>query len=160
MDSANINVCIKCSIGQYCCRNLIELRLSKIEYKQHFAKHSDNLEVRQDTGIYIVSSKEEFSCPKWVGEKCTIYEDRPMECRLFPYTIGRIIQKGNRINITFHSRTPCPMKGTLLMPKVEATRMLMSFARSVFSNVDKINIEHEWLFTRLKYKILRFITSR
>ena len=160
MDSSNINVCIKCSIGQDCCRNLFGLRLSENEYKQHFARHSDSLEVRQDTRLYFVSAKEGYSCPNWVGDQCAIYTDRPMECRFFPYTIGKIIHKGNRVDITFHSRTPCPKKKILLMPKAEANEMLVSFARSVFSDVDKINVEHEWLFTKLKYKIMRLITSR
>lgn len=159
MGSGNTNVCSRCIIGQDCCRNLSGLKLSENEYEQHFAKHSENLEVRQENNLYVVSAIDGKPCPNWIDDQCSIYIDRPMECRLFPYTLGKIIHHGNRINITFHSHTQCPEKKTLLMSKAEANGMILSFARSVFPDADKIISEHEWLFTKLKYKIMRLFTS-
>jgi Fe-S-cluster containining protein len=157
MNSSDNNMCNKCSIKQDCCRILSWLRLSEIEYKQHFAKHSANLEVIQDGRLFMVSAKDGYSCPNWIGDQCTIYADRPMECRLFPYTMGQIIHIGNRVNIPFHSRTECPKKKILLMPKTEANRMIWSFSRRAFRDADKINIEYESFIFKLKYKIREFI---
>ena len=157
MDSSNNNMCNKCSIKQDCCRNLSGLRLSEIEYKQHFAKHSANLEVRQDGRLFMVSAKDGYSCPNWISDQCTVYADRPMECRLFPYTTGKIIHSGNRVNISFHSRTQCPNKEILLMSKAEAKGMLWSFFRRAFRDVDKIKIDYEWFYIKLKNKFGEFI---
>jgi len=150
-------MCSKCGIKQDCCRNLSGLRLSETEYKQHFAKHSANLEVRQDGRLFMVSAKDGYSCPNWACDQCIIYADRPMECRLFPYTIGKIINIGYRVNISFHARTECPNKEILLMSKAEVNEMLLSFSRHVFNDAEKINIDHEWFLIKLKYKIMEFI---
>jgi len=154
------NACNKCSIDQACCSNLSGLRVSEKEYRQLFAKHIDKIEVEQSGRIYSISGKNGSSCPNWVNKQCAVYVDRPMECSLFPYTIGRIVHKGNRVNITYHSRTRCPEKKVLLISKAEANKMLFAFAESAFSDAEIIKIEYEWLFTRLKNKITSFITIR
>jgi len=154
---SNNNLCNKCGIKQDCCRNLSGLRLSEIEYNQHFAKHSGNLEIRQDGRLVMVSAKDGYSCPNWVGDQCAIYADRPMECRLFPYSLGKIIHIGNRVNISFHSRVQCPNKEILLMSKAQANKMILSFSQRAFSDADKINIDYEWFLIKFKYKIMGFI---
>jgi len=105
----------------------------------------------------MVSAKEGYSCPIWNGDQCTIYADRPMECRLFPYTTGKIVHIGNRVDISFHSRTKCPNKEILLMSKAEAKGMLLSFSRRAFRDVDKIKIDYEWFYIKFKNKIREFI---
>ncbi len=157
MNSSNNNMCNKYSIKQDCCRKLSWLLLFEIEYKQHFAKHSANLEVRQDGRLFRVSAKDGYSCPNWIGDQCSIYADRPMECRLFPYTIGQITHVGNRVNLSFHSRGECPAKEILLMSKAEANRMILSFSQRAFRDADEINIEYESFLFKLKYKIRDFI---
>ena len=157
MRLSNKNMCNKCSIKQDCCRNLSGLRLSEIEYGQHFAKHSANFVVIQDGRLVMVSAKDGYSCPYWTGDQCGIYADRPMECRLFPYSLGKIVHISNRVNLSFHSRTQCPNKEALLMSKAEANKILLSFSRRAFSDTDKINIDYESSFIKFKYKIMEFI---
>jgi len=154
MDSSNKNVCMKCSINQECCKKFSLLMMSETEFKQHFAKHGSNFEVEQNAGLYLVRQKEGCTCPYWVGGKCTIHPDRPMDCRLFPYTIGKIFHNGNRVSIVFHSRSHCPHKEMLLTSKADAKEMLLAFGRIVFSDVDRIDVEHEWWFTEWKYRIM------
>ncbi|NQU29261.1 MAG: YkgJ family cysteine cluster protein [Anaerolineae bacterium] len=157
MEASNKNVCLSCSIEQDCCRNMSGLRLSEKEYKEHFDIHLEKLVVKQVGRLYSVSGKDGASCPNWIGEQCSVYETRPMECRLFPFTLGKVAHINDRVDISYHSRTQCPEKKILLMSQVDAHEMISTFAEDVFSDVDKINIEHERLFTRLKYKIKKYV---
>ncbi|MCP4348112.1 MAG: YkgJ family cysteine cluster protein [Desulfobacterales bacterium] len=151
------NMCSKCSIKQDCCRNLSGLRMSEIEYKQHFANNNDGLTVMQVGRLFLVSAKDGHSCPYWTGDQCSIYADRPMECRLFPYSLGKIIHIGSSVNISFHSRTECPDKEILLMSKADANKMIVSFSRQAFHDADKINIDYEWFYIRAKFKIMGLV---
>jgi hypothetical protein len=42
----------------------------------------------------------------------------------------------------------------LLTSKADAKEMLLAFGRIVFSDVDRIDVEHEWWFTEWKYRIM------
>ena len=159
MSSTNTNLCINCSIGK-CCRNLSGLKLSEFEYQKLFAEHSDHIKAEQYAGLYVVSVKKGHPCPYWKDDQCTIYADRPMECRLFPYTLGRVFHRGNRVNITYHSRTKCPDKKLLLMSKADANVMILSFARSVYGDDVKITLEYERFYARWKFRITSLVAFR
>lgn len=149
--------CASCSIGQYCCSYLKNLKLTKSEYKRHFAQHQRKLEVRQEGSIYIVSAKQGQTVSCW-SNKCLIYNDRPIECRLYPYTIGVVWIWHARILITFHSRrTGCPHKQLLLISRDEARELISSFARDAFGDQYIVRIRHETLIYRLVIKGRKFI---
>ena len=125
------NPCAACSIGQDCCTNLAGLRLSKAEFERNFLRHHESLLVKEHSGIYEVAGRRNV-CPNWGGNRCTVYETRPIECRIFPYTIGDVVRIGRLVVLTYHHRTRCPQKLRLLAPRTEVVDMLVSFAHDAF----------------------------
>jgi len=122
------NPCVACSIGQDCCSNLSGLKLLEPEYRLHFAREIRRLRVQKKGQFYTISSKDAEPCPHWIKDRCSIYYDRPIECRLFPYTIGLIRYEDSQIVLIIHARTRCPLKKELLVSKVKAEELVRSFA--------------------------------
>lgn len=147
------NPCAICSIGQDCCSNLSGLKLLESEYNLHFASDCRRLRTQEEGQFYTVSSKDAGPCPQWLKGRCNIYHDRPIECRLFPYTIGLIACDESYVVLTIHARTRCPLKKKLLMPKVKAEELVRSFAYQAFGTQHVVKIEYESLLTRVKYKV-------
>lgn len=77
-----------------------------------------------------------------------------MACCLYPFTIGKIVDKGGHIWITYQARTACPEKGLLLMLKPAAEKMIMAWAKKALPGAEEIRIGHEWIYTRLKKKLI------
>ncbi len=152
MNEHTKNRCKNCSTNQHCCRSLAELRLTRAEYRKNFADHHAVLIIRQTGKIYRVSAKKGQSCPHWDGE-CRIYDKRPIECRLYPYTISDPWKWGRHVFITFHSRTKCPFKERLLIPRDDAEQMVAEFAREVFGSGCRLYVRHEILLFGLANKI-------
>ena len=142
METSSDNPCATCSMGQGCCTNLTHLKLTESEYKRHFAQYRQQLEVERYGPIYVVSGKEAHACPNW-NDGCNIYHNRPMECRLYPYTIGAINRKHGRLSLGIHAHTRCPNKKELLLPEDEAKELVSSFARNAFGNKDIVEAKLE-----------------
>lgn len=116
-----------------CCVNLSWLKLSKKEFKQKFSYDCKEFVFKEHNGIYIASvSRKGECCPYLDDEKkrCTEHETRPIECRLFPYTIGSIKRIGHFVIITYHHRTFCSKYP--LMSRKELNEYLKSFAKDAF----------------------------
>jgi Fe-S-cluster containining protein len=142
------NPCVACSIEKECCRKLRFLRLTEFEYLQHFAKHLDKIIVQNHDETYLISSKEGQACPNWINNSCLIYGCRPVECRLFPHTMGGISKDNNYILINYHERTHCPQKKRLLLSDKEVKRLLLSFAHEAFGNSCVVKVKGESLLAR------------
>jgi CelD/BcsL family acetyltransferase involved in cellulose biosynthesis/Fe-S-cluster containining protein len=142
------NPCFSCLIEQECCRKLRFLRLTKSEYMQHFAQQQEKIIIQDCDETYLVSSKEGQTCPHFKNDICTIYADRPIECRLFPYTLGSIHKENNCLVITYHERTLCPNKGNLLMPDKEARKLILSFAHEAFTDKYTVKVKRESFLTK------------
>ena len=151
------NPCFSCNIEQECCRKLRFLRLTKSEYMQHFAQHKRIINVQNCSETYLVSSKEGQTCPKW-SNKCTIYANRPVECRIFPYTLGKVQKEKLNVIINYHERTHCPQKKDLLISDKETKKLILSFAHEAFGNKYTIEVKQETRLTnwinKFKHKIL------
>jgi Fe-S-cluster containining protein len=124
------NPCLRCTISQGCCTDLKGLRLSAAEYERHFADFGAALEVRRHGGAYRVTSKA-GRCPNWQGQ-CQVYETRPMECRLYPYTVSHIAAVGDDVQVVMHNRTGCPQKAALTPPQAEAEALVRGYVAEVF----------------------------
>jgi Fe-S-cluster containining protein len=153
------NPCVACSIGQDCCSNLSGLRLLESEYSLHFARQSKRLRVKSQGQFYTVSSKDAGPCPHWIKDRCAIYYDRPIECRLFPYTIGLLDCDDSQVVLTIHARTHCPLKKKLLVPKVQAEELVRSFACQAFGTRHLVKIEHETLLSGVKHKVKKVMSK-
>ena len=156
-------VCFRCDQG--CCTRLSQLKLSQAEFERSFLHHSESLLIKECRGIYIVSERGN-GCPNLRGNRCAVYEIRPIECRLFPYTIGSFMRIGRLAIITYHHRTRCPQKHRLLAPRTEVVDMLVSLAKDAFGRDVRVVIVPEivpWRFARLlkrlRHKIARAVAQ-
>ena len=136
------NPCSACSIGQKCCSALDGLRLSVAEYDRHFAGFADRLDTVREGPIVRVSTKGAVPCPNWQGQ-CTVYETRPMECRLFPHTIGNVFDGAAEVTLTVHRRTECPLKDALAMPDGDALAMVEAFADTLETDGRPVKVQLE-----------------
>ena len=121
------NPCLKCSIDQGCCTHLSGLRVNQAEFDRCFASHQDKLSIEPDGPLLKISAHDGGACPNW-KDQCTVNEDRPMECRLFPHTIGSVFDDETLL-LTVHKRTECPLKQELAMSDQAAVEMVDNFAR-------------------------------
>jgi hypothetical protein len=122
------NPCLECSIDQDCCSHLSGLRVNQEEYDRCFAAHADQLEINRDGPLYRISVKGGGACPNW-EDKCSVYEQRPMECALFPHTLGAVFDNAPLV-LTVHKRTDCPLKATLAMAGADAVLRVEQYARA------------------------------
>jgi len=135
------NPCLQCTIQQGCCTNLSGLLLSRREYEAHFARHEENLITTHKGSFFQVTSKKGV-CPNWDGQ-CTLYGDRPAECRLFPVTVGAVEETSTTLTMTLHSRTTCPQKETLLPSDEEAIAMARALASDAVGDTKTIRVFFE-----------------
>jgi Fe-S-cluster containining protein len=148
-----LNACATCSIGQYCCTHLSNLKISELEYKKHFDQYSEYLEVRRVGALYIISSKGEKPCPNWSNNLCNIYDDRPIDCRLYPYDMRIIHINKKQVKLSFHSLARCPSKKELLATEKDAREMISRFAHDIFTGRHINKIKREGIFDEWKRKI-------
>ena len=137
--------------------------LTKEEFEKHFRKHAEGLMIRQAGKFIIISSREGRLCPNFENDRCRIYQDRPIDCRIFPYILTRVIEKRNKVKIIFHTRTDCPQKDILyaLMPEAAARALAMEFGKNIFGEKKTIIVERErGLFSQLRIRIETAISRR
>ena len=136
------NPCLICSVDQQCCSRLSGLRLSEEEFRKYFRDHSAKLSVLKYNKMFIVSTPDSRPCPHWQKSGCTIYADRPADCRLYPFEIKKISDKDSHVEVTFGENPGCPQKESLLMPIEEAKGLITIFCRAVYGREKKIDITY------------------
>lgn len=145
MKNTNSNPCATCSTNYGCCtlKGTCGLMLTKEEFDRHFKGHTDKLVVISSRNFVIISSRDSFACPHLDVDGCKIYDDRPIDCRLFPYMMSNVFEMRGQIKIVFHDRSDCPQRFHLLHPVDEARTLVMEFARSVFGRDRPIIVNFE-----------------
>ena len=129
------------------------LMVTETEYERVFSRHQNALEITQTGRLKRLTSKT-GPCPNWQGA-CTVYEDRPMECRLFPFTVSIVAATSKTVHITAHDRVDCPQKEALRPREATARRLIEAFAREAYGPNHTIHISFERGFGRLKALLLR-----
>ncbi|HZV81857.1 MAG TPA: YkgJ family cysteine cluster protein [Geobacteraceae bacterium] len=163
MSTVTNNPCLACPTNQHCCSRLSGLLLSEDEFRRHFAGHRDGLSVRRSGKVVSVSAKSGGPCPHWGNDGCRIYRERPIDCRVFPYIPYRIIDRGERIKIVFHTRSDCPQKESLFlqMPEAEVKALLLAFGRQLYGETRTIVVQQETgIFSRIRTRIEAAIFRR
>ncbi|MGE4488677.1 MAG: YkgJ family cysteine cluster protein [Kiritimatiellales bacterium] len=104
-----INPCAGCPVN--CCRDLRKLKLSPSEYQRVYEPFRDQFDFERKGSLYELSMHKGLSCPH-LGEmdRCTIYETRPAECRLFPHTVNQTYHAGPLVLFTYHGKSPVRAK--------------------------------------------------
>lgn len=156
------NPCLACTLERICCQQIDGLKLTKSEFDRHFVDHADKFDI-VDHGEWVrLDAKENTTCPHWKGQ-CTIYESRPIECGLYPHTIGEIIKHGSDVKLTYHARTACPLKGALIAPQEDSEEAIKRFAEDAFGANANVTIRAETgteLLFVLPRKIARKLSAR
>jgi len=137
--------------------------LSQSEFDRLFKSRAEGLVVRQANNVVIVSSANGGACPYWGKGGCRIYQERPIDCRIFPYVLTRVIEKKNKVKIIFHTRTDCPQKDILyaLMPEADARALAMAFGKEIFGEGKTIVVEREkGRLSQLRIRIETAISRR
>jgi len=137
--------------------------LTKEEFERHFKSHSEKLEVRPSNGFIIISSKEGQVCPHYEISGCRIYNDRPIDCRLFPYVMHRFITRLNKTKIVYHTNSDCPEKNALFqhVPKAIARSLIMEFGKKVYGENKAITAQCEnGALSRLRIRIEAALSRR
>jgi Fe-S-cluster containining protein len=147
------NYCGACPTN--CCSPCIDLKVTKSEFDRCFAAHADKLSVK-DLGAYLeVTSNKTKDCPNFINDCCAIYDDRPMECRLYPHSVQDIdlIAEGVRAYVHAGTRT-CPQKAKLIATEPEVLSMVQGFLDEAYPGLpQKILLEKDP--SRFKLKWLR-----
>ena len=132
------NPCLKCTIDQGCCAHLNGLRVNQDEFDRCFAQHEDQLTIERDGPLYKVTVSDGGACPNW-KDRCTIYDERPMECALFPHTIGAVFDNDTLL-LTVHKRTECPLKDSLAMEDADAVQRVERYVRETLDVGDNFRV--------------------
>ena len=150
MSAVPDNPCVEClKISKHGCCGLkgsCGLMLTNDEYQRHFQAHARELKIWQSEKFHIISTtNDELGCPHLKDGGCEIYQDRPIDCRLYPYVIRRFIERGRTVKIVFHSKSDCPDKPTLLhlTPEAKASELVAEFGRKVYGENVRIVARHE-----------------
>lgn len=74
-----------------------------------------------------LSVRPGYNCPHLNEQMlCTIYDSRPVECRIFPYTVNQTYQMGSVVLFTYHGKTPCSRKKELFPSHRETRRQILT----------------------------------
>jgi len=138
-----------------CCSPCIDLKVTRQEFDRCFARHADKLSVK-DLGAYLeVTSNITKDCPNFIDDRCAIYEDRPMECRLYPHSVQDIDLISGGVRAYVHAGTRmCPHKSELMAPEPQVLEMVRGFLEDAYPGVPQ-TIVLEQDPGRLKLKWLR-----
>lgn len=120
------NPCLSCPVDQNCCRNLHGLTVSQEEFDRLYKPAQDDFKIYKKGFLFEIWSKDGNPCPHWEGQ-CTIYGDRPMDCDLYPYTIGNVFDDGKTVRVSYHNRTECPLGEQLSPPREKVEALLRAF---------------------------------
>jgi len=156
--TATRNPCLACSIQQDCCTRLSGLRLTREEFQRCFSRHVERLEIKHEGPVYVITPKNGGTCPNWQDGGCAVYDERPRECRLFPFTLFVRQQTSHTVSLGYHCDTRCPMKTELLLAADEADAMVSDFGREAFP-VMSVEALRESLIESLKRRGLRRASS-
>ena len=119
------------------------LKVSVREYEKNFKKHSFRLTTIKYNKMVILFPKNNQPCPYWDKRGCSIYEDRPIDCRLYPFELNRMVEKKQKIEVVFYDQTDCPHKEALFIPVDEAKELMKALARDVYGSGKPIEIKYE-----------------
>ena len=136
------NPCQVCRIDQRCCKD-ISLKVSVREYEKNFKKHASSLKTVKYNKMVIVFPKHSQPCPYWNGSGCSIYDDRPVDCRLYPFELHRLVEKKHNIEAVFYDQSDCPHKEALFIPVEEAKELITALARDVYGTGKPVEIKYE-----------------
>lgn len=128
------NPCLTCP--DTCCalKGHDGLRLSKEEFDAHFKNREQDLNVRVEDKITIISSKEGLLCPNLGDKGCRVYLERPIDCRLYPYQMLPVYETGRIVKFLLYMESACVEGKTFSIPEAEARALVHEFGKKVYGD--------------------------
>jgi Fe-S-cluster containining protein len=123
--------------------------LTEPEFERCFASHEPELAIEREDAVLVVSQRDGGVCPNWQDGGCVVYEDRPRECRLFPFTMYPTSNSGQLVSLRLHSETRCPLKRQLLGDREGAQQLAQEFADEAYGDSRVVSVRHESPFERV-----------
>ncbi len=117
-----------------CCAPLRGLKVTRAEFDRVFSDKVDRLSII-DNGDWLQVSSTNGACPNLREGLCQVYDDRPMECRLFPYTIETITPRDQVVQVYVHGSTHCPAREQLKPAVTTAHAMVSDFCAEAFPHL-------------------------
>lgn len=147
------NPCRACPDNCCSIRGRFGLLLTKDEYETLFKEHKQNLNVREEDQFIVISSQEGNMCAHFADGTCTIYHDRPIDCRLYPHQMRLAYETTDKVKFILHYRSDCPRKAELLIPEAEARTLVRNFGRKAYGDKKIIVQNCDNIVARLGVKI-------
>lgn len=110
------------------------LRLSPEEYAAHFQARAQDLRVRVEHKVVIISTREGRVCPNLGSKGCRIYPERPIDCRLYPYQLLPVYETKNRVKILLYLQPDCVANQRFAFNEAEAIALVEQFGRNVYGD--------------------------
>ncbi len=152
------NPCLACTVEQSCCRELNGLKLNDKEFRRHFTGKSDRLKISRKGKLYVIYSQGSQPCPNW-DQKCQVYETRPIDCDLYPYTIGSVFEGKGEVYATYHSRTECPLSDVIISSREKAESLIHRFLKDTYGEGCRTTVRYDEGAARV-YHLARRAASR
>jgi len=132
-----------------------------MEYQKIYERFSDRFTVERKGLLYELSMRPEYNCPHLNEQMlCTIYDSRPVECRIFPYTVNQTYQTGPVVLFTYHGNTPCSRKKELFPSHRETRRQILRLARDTYGSGKICLVCCEGLVYRAVSKLTRLLSLK
>ena len=151
--TAHDNPCLTCPDSCCALKGECGLRLSPAEFEAHFKEHIQNLHMRQDGKNVVISTREGLVCPN-LGEKgCRIYEERPIDCRLYPYQMLPVYETRRKVKFMLYMTPDCVANRTFHFSEQSARALVEKFCKDVYGDKTVlIQIYQDRFLPKLKNK--------
>lgn len=128
--------CAGCVTHYGCCslKGSCGLMLTREEFEKHFEGYAEKLVVRSAEHFVIISSRHGCTCPHLSDDGCRIYQDRPVDCQLFPYMMSHVFHNRRRVRIVFHDKSDCPHQALIIQTPEAARVLARKFGQAVFGS--------------------------
>lgn len=145
------NPCMSCSIDMDCCKKFSGALVSQEEYDRLYARFDGRFRIERVgrfLKLYDVSGE---GCPYFEqGTGCTVYDQRPLDCRLFPFSLDHMREdSGGCLKASVNTRVGCPHAHEFPVDKPAIAALSADMARAV--GYADARVEHERGFGWLKY---------
>lgn len=138
------NPCMSCSIDMDCCKKFNGVLMSQEEFDRLYAKFEGRFQVEQRNRFVMVTDISGEGCPYFKqGTGCTVYEERPLDCRLFPFSLDHVRGgEGDTMRASAHRRVGCPHSEEFPIDREQVGCLTDGMARSVGHSGAEVELEY------------------
>jgi Fe-S-cluster containining protein len=158
--NAPVNPCLDCP--DLCCalQGACGLRLSQEEYQRFFQAYQEVLDVRQEDGVVILSARPGRGCPNLGDKGCRIYDERPIDCRLYPYQVAPLYQTRRRVVLMLYRQPVCVADKDFSFLADRTPELAAAFGRRAFPGKQvRVRIFNDSFIAKARNKLERWLMT-